>query len=103
MPPPLIALMKLCILISRLAQQVAAALLAGHLMIPAVSAASDIHQLRAQALTPSTSLSSGQTFWQSTFFLDARQGSELSARANALRTGGFETATGNWITFARWY
>ena len=95
--------MKLCILTSRLAQQVAAALLAGHLMIPGVSAASDIHQLMTKALTSSTSLSSGQTFLQSTFLLDARQGSELSARANALRTGGFETATGNWITFDRWY
>jgi hypothetical protein len=80
-----------------------AALLALPLLMPAPSAATDVQQILGQAMVPSLSLASGQTFWESTFFLDARQGTELSARANAMRSGGFEASTGQWVSFDRWY
>ena len=44
-----------------------------------------------------------QSFLASTHLLDARTDTALSIRARALREGGYETAAGEAVTFARWY
>lgn len=78
-------------------------LLVVFLLVPASATATDYRQFMAQAFLPSSSLANGQSVLQSTFLLDARQGSELSERANAMRSGGFETSTGSSINFDQWY
>lgn len=47
-------------------------------------------------------LGNGSLF-DATYLIDIRQGSPLSALANRLSEGGFETATGSRVDFRHWY
>jgi hypothetical protein len=42
-------------------------------------------------------------FFANTYLIDLGQGSQLSQVMRASQTGGFETATGNWVSFKGWY
>ena len=42
-------------------------------------------------------------FLTNTYLIDIGQGSQLSQVMRASQTGGFETATGNWVSFKGWY
>jgi len=42
-------------------------------------------------------------FFDNTYLLDLKQGSLLSERAYGLRQGGYETSTGEQVTFTKWY
>ncbi len=42
-------------------------------------------------------------FLANTYLIDIGQGSQLSQVMRASQTGGFETASGNWVSFKGWY
>jgi hypothetical protein len=42
-------------------------------------------------------------FLANTYLIDIGQGSQLSQVMRASQTGGFETASGNWVSFMGWY
>ena len=44
-----------------------------------------------------------QYFLANTYLIDLGQGSQLSQVIRASQSGGFETSTGNWVSFKGWY
>jgi hypothetical protein len=48
-------------------------------------------------------LTGGDLLWNATFLLEAQQGSRLSDKVDSVRGGGYESSSGNWIGFERWY
>jgi hypothetical protein len=45
----------------------------------------------------------GFDFFEKTFLVEITQGSELSNKVNFYTVGGFETANGNFVSYAPWY
>jgi len=48
-------------------------------------------------------LAHGDLFWDATYLLEAQQGSRLSDKVDSVRGGGYDSSSGNWIGFERWY
>jgi hypothetical protein len=48
-------------------------------------------------------LDRGHSFTQSTYLIEIAHDTPLSLKARGVRQGGFETATGEWVGFDRWY
>lgn len=42
-------------------------------------------------------------FFDNTYLIELKQGSELSSKVNLISTGGFETSGGSFVSFAPWY
>jgi hypothetical protein len=50
-----------------------------------------------------TSLMTGGSIARSVHLIEITQGTPLSQKTRGLRQGGFETSTGQWVPFDRWY